>query len=102
MRVLPCLLTAAAASALLACDKQTDTLSSTQPIEAALVAGFVTSQPALVRTLLPQARLKPILSVGDPLPGQESNSDPEQRVWAPIPDGLGARANGDGTSTRCS
>jgi uncharacterized protein DUF839 len=94
MRVLPCLLTAAAASALLACDKQTDTLSTTQPLEAAQTTGFVTSQPSLVRALLPQARLKPILSVGDPLPGQESNTDPEQRVWAPIPDGLGAYKDG--------
>ena len=93
MRVLPGLLTAAAASVLLACDKQTDTLSSPQPLEAAQ-AGFVTSQASLVRALLPQARLKPILSVGDPLPGQESNTDPEQRVWAPIPDGLGAYKDG--------
>jgi hypothetical protein len=34
--------------------------------------------------------LRPILTVGDPLPGQEANPDPQQRVWAPIPDGLGA------------
>ncbi len=94
MRVMPCLLTAAAASALLACDQQADTLSSTQSLEAAQAAGFVTSQPALARSLLPQARLKPILTVGDPLPGQESNSDPEQRVWAPLPDGLGAYGDG--------
>ena len=94
MRVLPCLLTAAAASALLACDKQADTLSSTQPLEAAQAAGFVTSQPAQARALLSQAQIKPILTVGDPLPGQESNADPEQRVWAPIPDGLGAYSDG--------
>src|SRR5215216_886509 len=93
MRVLPCLWTAAAALALLACDKQTESLSSTQSAEAAQT-GFVTSQPALARALLPQARLKPILSVGDPLPGQGSNPDPEQRVWAPIPDGLGAYRDG--------
>lgn len=94
MRVLPCLLTAAAASALLACDKQADTLSSTPPFEAAQAAGFVTSQPAQARALLSQAQIKPILTVGDPLPGQESNTDPEQRVWAPIPDGLGASGDG--------
>jgi hypothetical protein len=94
MRVLPGLLTAAAASALLACDKQTDTLSSTQPLQAAQAASFVTSQPAQARAVLSQALIKPILTVGDPLPGQESNTDPEQRVWAPIPDGLGAYSDG--------
>jgi hypothetical protein len=97
MRVLPCLLAATAASALLACDKQADTLSPTsaQLDAAPAPAGFVTSQPSQVRSLLPQSRLKPIISVGDPIPGQESNPDPEQRVWAPIPDGLGAYRDGN-------
>ena len=44
---------------------------------------------------MPQAHLKPIISVGDPIPGQEGNPDPEQRVWAPLPDGLGAYREGN-------
>jgi hypothetical protein len=87
-------LTAAAASALLACDKQTDTLASTSEQVAAAPAGLVTSQPSQARTLVSQASLKPLITVGDPIPGQESNADPEQRVWAPIPDGLGAFSEG--------
>ncbi|HKT61693.1 MAG TPA: alkaline phosphatase PhoX [Gemmatimonadales bacterium] len=94
MRVSPLLLTAAAASTLFACDKQADTLGSTPAQLEAATAGFVTARPAQARALLPQATLKPIITVGDPIPGQESNPDPEQRVWAPIPDGLGAYAEG--------
>jgi uncharacterized protein DUF839 len=94
MRVLPCLLAATTASTLLACDKQADGPSPTSPTLAVATTGFVTSQPALARVLLPQASLKPIITVGDPIPGQESNPDPEQRVWAPIPDGLGAYQDG--------
>jgi len=95
MRVPPCLFAATAASALLACDKQADTFSPTTPQFDATPAGFVTSQPAQARLLAAQGRLKPILTVGDPIPGQESNADPEQRVWAPNPDGLGAYQDGD-------
>lgn len=51
-------------------------------------AGFVTSQPAQARTLVPQARLKPILSSGDLMPGSN-------QPWAPTPDGLGGYADGD-------
>ena len=93
MRVLPYLVTAAAASALLACDKQTDSLASATDLDAAQ-AGFVTSRPAQAHVVLPQASLRPIITVGDPIPGQESNPDPEQRVWAPTPDGLGAYRDG--------
>jgi hypothetical protein len=96
MRVLPCLLAATAASALLACDKQADMLSPTSAQFDAAPTGFVTSQPSQARALLPQAHLKPIITVGDPIPGQESNPDPEQRVWAPIPDGLGAYRDASG------
>jgi hypothetical protein len=95
MRTMSCLLAATAASLLLACDRQTDSVSPAgADISPSAAVGFVTSQPAQARVLLPQARLKPILTVGDPLPGQENNSDPEQRVWAPIPDGLGAYQDG--------
>jgi hypothetical protein len=91
MRTMSCLLAAGAASFLLACDGQTDSVSPAAPdLSPSAAVGFVTSQPAQARALLPQARLKPIITVGDPIPGQESNPDPEQRVWAPIPDGLGA------------
>ncbi len=58
-------------------------------------AGFITSAPAQAIALLPQAELTPIISVGDPIPGMEQNADPDLRVWAPAPDGLGAYlANG--------
>ncbi|MEP6686949.1 MAG: alkaline phosphatase PhoX [Gemmatimonadales bacterium] len=95
MRVQSFLLAATTASTLLACDKQADGPSPMAPNLAARPSGFVTSQPAQARVLLPQASLKPILTVGDPLPGQEANPDPEQRVWAPIPDGLGAYQDGN-------
>lgn len=60
------------------------------PLPGRRKSGFITDQPAQARALASRARVKPILTVGDPLPGQESNADPEQRVWSPIPDGLGA------------
>ena len=44
--------------------------------------------------------LTPLFSVDDSVP---ETSDPSQQYrMVGIPDGLGARANGDGTSTRCS
>lgn len=96
MRVLPCLLAATTVSLLLACDEHTDAVPSTPTELASASAGFLTSQPALARAVNPNARLTPLISVGDPIPGQESNPDPEQRVWAPIPDGLGAFQDGNG------
>lgn len=50
-------------------------------------AGFVTTQPAQARTLVPQASLKAILTSGDIMPGSNL-------PWAPTPDGLGAYAEG--------
>ena len=95
MRVLPCLLLTAAAFTQLSCDSQSDSVAPTSTESAGVTAAhFVTSQPSQARILVPQGTLKPIITVGDPIPGQESNSDPEQRVWAPIPDGLGAFAQG--------
>ena len=94
MRALPCCLITAAVFALPACDKEPDTLSPASTETAPTVASFVTSEPAQARLLVPQGTITPIISVGDPIPGQESNPDPEQRVWAPIPDGLGAFAEG--------
>jgi hypothetical protein len=94
---LPLSLLAPVALAIGACDRPDDTVApdlANRPSPSA--AGFQTSQPSLVRTLLPQAQIQPLLTVGDPLPGQESNPDPEQRVWAPIPDGLGAFQGPDG------
>ena len=93
MRFTQSLITAAAACSVLACDRQLEPSTSTAA-SLDVAAGFVTSRPAQARTLLPQAEVKPIISVGDAIPGQESNPDPEQRVWAPIPDGLGAYQQG--------
>src|SRR5215213_4637187 len=93
MRVQSCLLLVTATLALAACDKQAND-PSPDTVAAATKAGFVTGHAALARTLVPQASIKPIITVGDPIPGQESNADPEQRVWAPIPDGLGAYNEG--------
>lgn len=93
MRVMQCLLTAAAASSMLACDREPTTPSSPNSTPT-LAAGFVTSQPAQARALLPQGRLKPIITVGDAIPGA-ADADAEQRVWAPIPDGLGAYQDGN-------
>jgi uncharacterized protein DUF839 len=95
MRVMQCLLAAAAASWLLACDRTADTVSPPTDNNADLAAGFVTSQAAQARAILPQAQVKPIITVGDPIPGA-TDADAEQRVWAPIPDGLGAYQTGDG------
>jgi hypothetical protein len=90
MRVTQCLLTAAAAATLLACDQNSNAPSSPAGNPTAdFSTGFVTSQPAQAFGLS-GSTVKPIITVGDPIPGQEANPDPEQRVWAPIPDGLGA------------
>ena len=90
MRVLPYFAAALTVSVLLGCDDHTDTSPVTTPVADNVSADQLTSQPAQARALVDGAKLTPILSVGDPLPGQENNPDPEQRVWAPIPDGLGA------------
>ena len=93
MRLTQSLITAAAVCSVLACDRQLEpSTSNAASLESA--AGFVTSRPAQARTLLAQAEVKPIISVGDAIPGQESNPDPEQRVWGPIPDGLGGYQQG--------
>jgi uncharacterized protein DUF839 len=93
MRVMQCLLTAAAATSMLACDRELVTPSSPNSTPA-LAAGFITSQPAQARALLPQAQLKPIITVGDAIPGA-ADADAEQRVWGPIPDGLGGYQEGN-------
>jgi Alkaline phosphatase PhoX len=97
MRIKRYLLSAAAAAAITACDRGGDNFSPTSSsADPRFATGFVTSQPAQALALLPQAQLKPIITVGDPIPGQESNADPEQRVWAPIPDGLGGYPSAEG------
>jgi Bacterial protein of unknown function (DUF839) len=93
---LPLFLLAPAALAIAGCDRPDETVAPDLANKPVTSAGFQTSRPSLVRSLLSQATLKPILTVGDPLPGQESNPDPEQRVWAPIPDGLGGFLGPDG------
>ncbi|MFL5403535.1 MAG: hypothetical protein ACJ8BF_12030, partial [Gemmatimonadales bacterium] len=88
-------LLAAVASTLMACSPNADPLAVPSGDGAELAAGFVTSQPSQARALLPQAQVKPIITVGDPIPGA-TDADAEQRVWAPIPDGLGAYQTGAG------
>ncbi|HEY8197080.1 MAG TPA: alkaline phosphatase PhoX [Gemmatimonadales bacterium] len=94
MRTLQYLLISLAVSSVAACDKSAETVASPTP-GAAAELDFVTTQPAQATALVPSALLKPIITVGDPIPGAQSNPDPELRVWAPIPDGLGAYAQGD-------
>lgn len=82
--------------ALAACGEQPSTATAPVAFEhRAAPAGFLTTQPAQAYPLVSQATVKPILTVGDPLPGQEQNPNPELRVWAPIPDGLGATELGN-------
>jgi Bacterial protein of unknown function (DUF839) len=95
MRVTQYLMSAAAASSLLACDQAADSTSPALSPATDFAVGFVTSQPAQARAVLPQAGVKPIITVGDPIPGA-TDADAEQRVWAPIPDGLGAYPTADG------
>lgn len=78
--------------AVAACTDAQDTAvtepASSVPLSAqhAQFTGFVTSQPAQARAVLPQASVVPILSSGDILPG---SGEP----WAPTSDGLGAYSN---------
>jgi hypothetical protein len=95
MRKMQCLLMALAVSPILACDRDVETVAPTAQGGGSSAAGFITDQPAQATALVPSVQLKPIITVGDPLPGAESNPDPELRVWAPIPDGLGAYVQGD-------
>jgi hypothetical protein len=95
MRVLERLVAVVVASALLACDRTVEPPSPPDIASPDLAAGVLTSQPAQAIGVN-GATLKPIITVGDPLPGQQSNPDREQRVWAPIPDGLGAFASEGG------
>ena len=91
MRVLPYFAAALTVFVMLGCDDHTDAAPATMPqTDNIASADRLTTQPAQARALVDGATLTPILTVGDPLPGQEDNPDPEQRVWAPIPDGLGA------------
>jgi hypothetical protein len=84
------------ACVLAACDAGEQSTSASTTLDAKLAppVGFVTSQPAQARALSPSATLKPIITVGDPIPGQQGQTDPELRVYAPYPDGLGAYQDG--------
>lgn len=96
MRTMQCLLIALAVSSLAACDKSGESVAPASLGTASdRGSGFVTTQPAQATALVHGAVIKPIITVGDPIPGAESNPDPELRVWAPIPDGLGAYAQDD-------
>jgi len=93
------ILTAAAALAVVAaCNKDQESVA---PVAAeADVAfhrqnngneGFQTEQPAQAEGLVPGAKLVPILTTGDILPGSNL-------PWAPVPDGLGAYRDGRGVT----
>ena len=85
MRALPYVAATMTASILLGCDDHTDTSSLTTPSVAAPArASFLTSGPAQARAL-GSATVKPIISVGDPIPGLEDKQDRYERVSAPIP-----------------
>ncbi len=68
-------------------DRQVTPTSSAALDERRAPAGFITAQPAQAEATLPQVTIKPIISSGDLMPG---SNEP----WAPIPDGLGAYAEG--------
>lgn len=90
------ILTAAAALAVVAaCNKDTDNMAPAADADIALNRSgdrnrsFRTEQPAQAEVLVSGARLVPILTAGDILPGSGL-------PWAPVPDGLGAYRNGRG------
>jgi hypothetical protein len=72
MRVVERLLVIAAASAVLACDRDANPPSAPEASTPDLATAFITDQPAQAKGLN-GATVKPILTVGDPLPGQQSN-----------------------------
>ncbi len=88
------ILTAAVALAVVAaCNKDQDRIAPKADADIALDKnkdpGFRTKQPAQAEVLVSGARLVPILTTGDILPGSNL-------PWAPIPDGLGAYRDGTG------
>jgi len=96
MRALPYLATAMTASVLLGCDDRTDAAPATMPSPVAATTASLTTDPPQARALGSNVQVKPIISVGDPIPGSENSQNREERVWAPTPDGLGAyEQNGD-------
>ena len=93
MRALPYVAATMTASILLGCDDHTDTSSSTTPSVAAPArASFLTSGPAQARAL-GSATVKPIISVGDPIPGIGGQA-------GPLRAGLGRRFPTDWAPTR--
>lgn len=77
----------AATVALIGCSAETTPVSGPSLDRAAPLAGFRTSQPAQARVLVDDARLTPIISSGDIMPGSNL-------PWGPVPDGLGGYVNG--------
>jgi hypothetical protein len=94
MRALPYIATVITASVVLGCDDRTDASPTTSPSPSAAAATSLTGDPAQARALGTGVQLKPIISVGDPIPGLENRQNRYERVWAPIPDGLGAYEQG--------
>jgi len=83
------LLYAPALVALLGCGDDTSSPAGPAAAQEKLPAavGFRTQQPAQARKLIDDAKLLPLISAGDLIPGSST-------PWAPIPDGLGAYRNG--------
>ena len=82
---------AAVIVALAACNKDQDSVAPAADADAAMSRaadeGFQTTQPAQAEVLIPGAKLIPILTTGDILPGSNL-------PWGPVPDGLGAYGTG--------
>jgi hypothetical protein len=81
-------LAAATATGLVACsDPSANTLPAPTLALSRGSDGFITAQPAQAQLKVSHARLIPLLTVGDSLPGSGL-------TWAPTPDGLGAYRDG--------
>jgi hypothetical protein len=88
MRHLPRLVLAAAVAGLAACsDPAANTVPAPTQQFTRAEGGFRTEQPSQAEAKVAGARLVPLLSVGDTLPGSGL-------PWAPTPDGLGAYRDG--------
>jgi hypothetical protein len=88
MRLFQWLAAAGAATSLMACsDPAADTPAVPLADQIRTPQGFITAQPAQAERKVPDARLIPLLTSGDLLPGSNL-------PWAPTPDGLGAYRDG--------
>ena len=77
----------AVSAAMFGCSDDANTPAPAAPSQLPAAVGFRTSQPAQARKLINDAKLVPLISSGDIIPGTTL-------PWAPTPDGLGAYRNG--------